>query len=112
MSGSTVESELAEMGFELTQRRRDGVRQYVRRTNPYLAYWLTVGAGGEAELGWEFSLGQYLRDRGLAVSGQDELSLLMFPGKETRGTLEPGWPSKSVADVETLLGSLDFVAGR
>ena len=100
------------MGFALVQELRDGTRRYSKRANPYLAYWLRALPSGEAELTWEFSLGQYLRDKGFFVSGQDELSLLLFPRREARGTFEAEWVTGAVARAERELASLDFVAGR
>lgn len=108
---ASPESELAELGFALLQRRRDGSRQYGLRAHPYLSYWITLTAQGQAELTWELSLGQYLADRGLSVTGQDELSLLLFPAEDIRGRLEAGWAQSAIAQVQSVLGSLDFVAG-
>lgn len=98
-------------GFALVQQARDGSQQYACRANPYLTYHLAVRRGGDAELTWEFSLGQYLRDKGFFVSGQDELSLLLFPKQEIRGRLDDGWLSDAVASIERALAGIDLVAG-
>lgn len=102
---------LAEIGFELVQRSKDGTQRYAKRSHPYLVLWLNVYASGEAELTWEFSLGQYLRDKGFFVSGQDELSLLLFPREEQRGAADADWAAEAAERVERTLASLDFARG-
>src|SRR5205823_881303 len=75
----TVEETLAELGFDLVQRRRNGDLQYGKRSHPYLSWWVLTHSDGTAELSWEFELGAYLQMKGFHVSVQDELSLLIFP---------------------------------
>lgn len=98
-------------GFELIGQTREGTRRYTRRSNPYLAWQLTVAADGGADLTWEFSLGQYLLDKGFFVSGQDELSLLLFPREEARGAFSEPWLAEAVGSAERSLGSIDLVTG-
>lgn len=98
-------------GFDLVGQTRGGTHRYARRSNPYLAWQLTVAADGAADLTWEFSLGQYLRDKGFFVSGQDELSLLLFPREEARGPFSERWLVEAVASVERSLASIDLVTG-
>jgi hypothetical protein len=102
---------MAGLGFEVLSRGRDGSVRYGRRSHPYLVWWLTAWPNGMAELTWELSLGQYLRDKGFAVTGQDELSLLVFPREESRGPFDPEWVAAAVKRAEDALASLDFVAG-
>lgn len=108
----TARDGLSEIGFGLMQESRDGTRQYAKRANPYLVYWLVGRRDGTAELTWEFSLGQYLKDRGFAVSGQDELSLLLFPRDEIKGSFDVAWVASALEKAEAALASLDFAAGR
>ena len=102
---------IAELGFELVQRRRDGSRQYGLRANPYLNFWLVVGADGTAQFSWEFALGEYLSQKDLSVSAQDALSLLLFPRTDATGPAEPDWIRERVDHVMALLGSVDLAAG-
>jgi hypothetical protein len=66
----SVEQILAEEGFELVGERRSGDRQFSKRSNPYLAWWVIVHTDGTAQLSWEFELGSYLRAKGFSVSAQ------------------------------------------
>jgi hypothetical protein len=104
-------ADLAELGFDLVQDRRDGSRQYARRAHPYLAYWLVTYADGTAELSWELALGEYIQAKGLACSAQDTLSLFVFPSGEARGPLEADWIRGATERVEQQLGSIDLAHG-
>ncbi len=106
-----TDASLADLGFVLVQERRDGVKQYSKRAHPFLAYWLLIQPGGSAELSWEFELGAYLAAKGFSVSAQDELSLLMFPADEARGSLDESWVQEQLRLVEIRLESLDLVGG-
>lgn len=99
------------LGFELVQARRDGTRQYSLRANPYLSYWLLGHPDGSAELSWEFGLGEYLAAKGMSVSAQDALSLLLFPAHERRGRLDPEWVAGQVEEVTATLRSIDLSTG-
>lgn len=107
----SIEAELAAQGFDLVQEWRGGSRRFARRVHPYLVFWLTAFRDGTGELSWEFALGEYLKAKGLTVSAQDELSLLLFPAHEIRGTIEEDWLRERVAEAEAQLGSLDFAGG-
>jgi hypothetical protein len=107
----TFETELDELGFELLQQRRSGSRQYTRRSNPYLRWWVITHGDGTAELTWEFELGEYLKAKGLHVSVQDELSLLLFPSSEVRRRAESGWIQMEIEQAERVLRSVDLLAG-
>jgi hypothetical protein len=107
----SFDEEVAELGFEVVQQRRDGSRQYSRRANPYLAFWLLVGPDGGAQLSWEFELGEYLKAKGFSIGAQDELSLLLFPGREEHGSADAGWVAGAVARADELLRSVDMVSG-
>lgn len=102
---------IAELGFEVVADRKDGSRQYSLRVNPYLTYWLVTSADGTAQLSWEFALGDYLRAKGLSVSAQDELSLLVFPKTDASGPADPEWVRDEVEGVLGLLASVDLVRG-
>lgn len=107
----SFEGELGDLGFELLQQRRGGTRQYSRRTNPFLRWWVMSHADGTAELTWEFELGEYMRAKGFHVSVQDELSLLVFPAGEARGPATPEWLREEIGRAERHLGSVDLLAG-
>lgn len=107
----SFETELVDLGFTLLQERRGGTRQYTRRSNPYLKWWVITHGDGSAELSWEFELGEYLKAKGLHVSVQDELSLLLFPSDEVRGPAEPGWIQGEMERAERVLQSVDLLAG-
>lgn len=106
-----TDEELAAAGFVLTQRRRTE-RCYARRANPYLVFWLTVAVTGEAELTWEFELGQYLADGGFAFSGQDEVSLLLFPTDELHAPFTSEGVVSMLRAAERRLAAVDLLAGR
>jgi hypothetical protein len=107
----SFEEELAELGFGLLQERRSGTRQYTRQSNPFLRWWVLVHADGTAELTWEFELGAYLNAKGFSVSAQDELSLLLFPSRESRNPAQPGWMAAEIERTERHLRSIDLVTG-
>jgi hypothetical protein len=107
----TIEETLAELGFDLVQRRRGGELQYARRSHPYLSWWVIVRGDGTAELQWEFELGAYLQMKGFHVSVQDELSLLIFPKQEARGPASSEWLQSAIAEAERAVGSVDMLAG-
>jgi hypothetical protein len=106
-----IEETLAELGFDLVQRRRGGELQYARRSNPYLSWWVLVRPDGVAELQWEYELGAYLQMKGFHVSVQDELSLLLFPKQEATGPAGDEWLRSAIAEAERLIGSVDMLAG-
>ncbi len=107
----SVEEALAELGFDLVQRRHGGDLQYARRSHPYLSWWVLVRSDGTAELQWEYELGAYLQMKGFHVSVQDELSLLIFPRQELTGPADPDWLRSAIADAERTIGSIDMLAG-
>jgi hypothetical protein len=107
----SFETELEDLGFELLQERRGGTRQYTRRSNPYLRWFVIAHGDGTAELTWEFELGEYMKAKGLHVSVQDELSLLLFPSDEVRRPAEPGWLQAEIEQGERVLGSVDLLSG-
>ncbi len=106
----SFEGELADQGFEILQERR-GSKQYTRRTNPFLRWWVTTHRDGTAELTWEFELGEYMKAKGFHVSVQDELSLLIFPSDEVRGPAEATWLRSEIERAERHLESVDLLAG-
>lgn len=103
--------DVAELGFELVQERRGGARQYSRRSHPYLLWWLLAHPDETAELSWEFELGSYLKAKGLHISVQDELSLLVFPADEVRGPAKTAWLQGEIERAERVLASVDLLAG-
>jgi hypothetical protein len=108
----TIEETLAELGFDLVQRRRGGELQYGRRSHPYLSWWVLTHPDGTAELSWEFELGAYLQMKGFHVSVQDELSLLVFPRQEIRGPASDEWLRSAIEGAEREIGSIDMLAGK
>ncbi len=108
----TIEEALAEMGFDLVQRRRNGDLQYGRRTNPYLSWWVLTRPDGTAQLSWEFELGAYLQMKGFHVSVQDELSLLIFPKEEKTGPATDERLRASIEESERYLASVDMLGGK
>lgn len=107
----SFEDALGDLGFALVQERRSGDRQYGRRSNPFLAWWVLFRRDGTAELSWEFELGSYLRAKGFHVSVQDELSLLVFPAQEVRGPAEASWLATEIERAERMLASVDLLGG-
>lgn len=107
----TIESDLDELGFELFQRRKGGARQYTRKTNPFLRWWVNIHANGTADLTWEFELGEYLKAKGFHVSVQDELSLLLFPREEINGPASSEWLRGEIERAEGVLSSVDLLGG-
>lgn len=107
----SFEGELADQGFELIQERRGGPKQYSRRTNPFLRWWVMTHPDGTAELSWEFELGEYMKAKGFHVSVQDELSLLVFPSDEVRGPADAAWLRAEISRAERHLQSVDLLAG-
>ncbi len=107
----SFESTLVEAGFELLDERRGGSRRFTRRSNPYLRWWVTTLPDATIELSWEFELGEYLKMKGLHVSVQDELSLLLFPSDEVRGPADAAWLQQQIDRAEQHLGSVDLLAG-
>jgi hypothetical protein len=107
----TIEEALAELGFDLVQRRRNGDLQYGRRANPYFSWWVLTHPDGTAEISWEIELGAYLKAKGFHVSVQDELSLLLFPNTEIRGPATGEWLRASIEEAERHIGSVDLLGG-
>lgn len=107
----SLEGALADLGFELVQERRNGDRQYGKRSNPYLAWWVLVRTDGTADLSWEFELGEYARAKGFAASVQDELSLMLFPAREVRGPAEADWLRGELERAAGELEAVDFLRG-
>jgi hypothetical protein len=107
----SIEEALAELGFDLVQRRRNGDLQYSRRGNPYLSWWVLTHPDGTAEVSYEVELGAYLKAKGFHVSVQDELSLLLFPDAEWRGPADGDWLRETIAGAERHLGSVDLLGG-
>jgi hypothetical protein len=107
----SLDSELGSLGFELVQKRRDGGMRFVRRANPYMSQWFMVNPDGSAEFTWEFELGAYLKAKGFDISVQDELSLLLFPGGESRGPADLSWLAERMTEAEGALGSVDLATG-
>lgn len=107
----SFDESLVEAGFELLDQRRGGSRRYTRRSNPYLRWWVTIYPDATAELSWEFELGEYMRAKGLHVSVQDELSLLVFPTEEVRGPANEAWLQEQIDRAERHLGSVDLLTG-
>lgn len=98
-----------DFGFVLVGQRRDGTRQYSLQANPFLVYWLTARPDGTGDFSYEFALGEYLKAKGFAISGQDELSLLLFPDYEARGPLDQSWLAGELEQAQELLGSVDLL---
>ncbi len=107
----TFEDELGEQGFVLLDQRRGGTRRYTRQSNPFLKWWVMVHADGTAEVTWEFELGEYMKAKGLHVSVQDELSLLLFPSQEVRGPADASWLRSEIEKAERHLQSVDLLTG-
>ncbi len=107
----SFESELGELGFDLVQSRRDGGKRFVRRANAYTSQWFMVNPDGSAEFTWEFELGAYLKAKGFDISVQDELSLLLFPGGESRGPADLSWLADRMTEADRALGSVDLSTG-
>ena len=107
----TIEETLAELGFDLVQRRRNGDLQYGRRSHPYLSWWVLTHPDGTAELSWEVELGAYLQMKGFHISVQDELSLLLFPRAESTGPASDEWLRSAIAEAERQIGSVDLLGG-
>jgi hypothetical protein len=102
-------SELEGLGFELVQSNR-GAARYTARGNRYLLLWVHTSPDGTAEFTWEFALGEYLKDKGFAVSVQDELSLMVFPRADVHGPAEISWITEQIAAAEAQLSSVDLLA--
>lgn len=107
----TLDEFLAEHAFELVQRGRDGAGRFVRRANTYLQLWVIAFVDGTIEYTWEFELGAYLKEKGFAISVQDELSLLLFPGAERRGPADADWLASEIARTEQELSAIDLLTG-
>lgn len=107
----SLDAALSDLGFELVQERRGGDRQYGKRSNPYLSWWVLTHPDGTAEVSWELELGAYLKAKGFAVSVQDELSLLVFPGAESRGPADAAWLQAEIEQAERLISSVDLLGG-
>jgi len=108
----TLEDYLADQGFEIVQRSREGANRYVLRRSSYLQVWVTWFQDGTIEFTWEFELGAYLLMKGFTISVQDELSLLLFPGAEKRGPADANWLAGEILRMETELGSIDALTGN
>jgi hypothetical protein len=101
--------ELEGLGFELVHSNR-GAQRFTAHGSRYLLLWVHTSPDGSAEFTWEFALGEYLKDKGFAVSVQDELSLMVFPRTDVRGPQEIAWITEQVAAAEAQLSSIDLLA--
>lgn len=107
----SFDDDLGELGFELLDERRGGTRRFTRKSNPFLKWWVMIHPDGTAELTWEFELGEYMKAKGLHVSVQDELSLLLFPSQEARGPADGAWLRAEIERSELHLRSVDLLTG-
>lgn len=107
----SFDSDLGDLGFGLVQQTRGGSKRFVRRANAFMNQWFVVNPDGSAEFTWEFELGAYLKAKGFDISVQDELSLLLFPGHESRGPAELSWLADRITEADAALGSVDLATG-
>ena len=105
----SLTTELQDLGFELVQSSK-GAERFTARGGQYLVLWLQTFPDGTAEFTYELALGQYLKDKGFAVSVQDELSLMIFPRTDIRGPAEIEWVRQQIEAAETQLASVDLLA--
>lgn len=104
--------DLGALGFELVQSSRGGTQRFASKPGPYLQWWVHGYPDGTAEFTWEFELGAYLKDKGFALSVQDELSLMIFPRADARGPATAAWVAGQITGAEAALASVSLVASE
>ena len=111
MNGHKVsfEEEIAALGFALVQSHRGGTQRFAAKPNAYLQWWVHTYPDGTADFTWEFELGAYLKERGFAISVQDELSLMIFPPTDIRGPAEGAFVAEQVEKAKAMLASVDLL---
>jgi hypothetical protein len=108
----TFAEEIAALGFALVQSNRGGTQRFAAKPNAYLQWWVHTYPDGTAEFTWEFELGAYLKERGFAISVQDELSLMLFPPADIRGPAEAAFVAAQVEAAEAMLASVDLLVSE
>jgi hypothetical protein len=101
----TFEESLARLGFTLDRENR-GVRHFVRRTGPYLTYWLQAREDGTALFTWEFAIGEFAASLGLQVGSDEHLNTFLFPREDAVGPQEPAWVASQIERAEARLRSV------
>ena len=100
----TFEESLARFGFTFDRDSR-GVRHFVRRTGPYLTYWLQVREDGTSLFTWEFAIGEFAASMGLQVGSDEHLNTFLFPREDEVGPQEPAWVAAQLERTEARLRS-------
>lgn len=104
--------DLNDLGFRFVQEGRGGIGQYSRRVTPYLTVWVHHGTrDAHVLVTWELALGEYLDRLGMQVGSNEPLNQFLFPQRDVRGPADIGFVVAELDRVETLLRSIDLLAG-
>jgi hypothetical protein len=105
------DEELDLLGFQLSQTRRDGTRQFALERNRFLTYWLHVPAdAGPALFTWEFAIGEYMADYGFQLGASEPLNQFLFPRDDLDVPQDAAAVVKAMDRAEATFSGMDFGA--
>jgi hypothetical protein len=106
------ESDLAALGFRLTQDRGTGVLQYARQISDWLTYWVHWNVDEQHVLfTWEHAIGEYMSANGLQIGANEELNQFLFPKYDARGPQDIAFVVQEMDRAEDVLHRVDLLAG-
>jgi hypothetical protein len=99
------------LGFQLSQTKRDGSRQFALARNRFLTYWLHVPAdAGPALFTWEFAIGEYMADYGFQLGASEPLNQFLFPGDDDELPQDVAAVVKAMERTEATFSGMNFGA--
>jgi hypothetical protein len=98
---------LADLGFQLAQEDRKGVRQYARMPNRLLTEWVH-DYGDEVLFTWEFDLGAFCAVMGWQIGAAEPGAHMLFPQHDARLARDAEAVATEVQRLESRLQGLDL----
>jgi hypothetical protein len=102
------EEALARFGFHAVERSARGAQTFMAQPNRYLSYTVQAFDDGAALFTWEFSVGEYLRTKGIQFGSDETLNQYAFPRQDERGTQDGAWLAACIERAEAQLSSIRF----
>ena len=100
---------LGHFGFALAQDRpARGSKTYSASPNRHLTYWVHVYEDGSALFTWEFTITDYLLEKGIQLGSSETLNTFMFPVEDERGPQDGAWLAHVIEITEARLRSVDL----
>jgi hypothetical protein len=109
---ATLQKDLLDLGFRVSQDRGTGHVAFVMQATPYLSYYVHLSRHEDSLLfTWEFSIGEFMSTNGLQIGANEELNQFLFPKFDARGAMDIAWVVSEMDRAEQILGSLNLLAG-